>query len=176
MANTYTLIAKEILASAQATITFSNIPSIYTDLILKCSARNDETGVTIQQMNIAFDTNVNSAHSRTQIDATGAAAGSSRGSNLTQIQIVDITPGPLATSNTFSNVELYIPSYTASRSKPLLADSAGENNSTTAGAGYRIITSGLWRNNNSISTILLSSGGGNFTADSSFYLYGIKNA
>jgi hypothetical protein len=46
MANTYTLIESQVLGSSAASVTFSAIPATYTDLVLKFSSRNDDTGVT----------------------------------------------------------------------------------------------------------------------------------
>ena len=44
MANTYTLIDKSILTGNQTSITFSSIPSTYTDLQIVASVRTDRSG------------------------------------------------------------------------------------------------------------------------------------
>ena len=45
MATTYTLITSQTLASSAASVTFSSIPSTYTDLVLRVSARTDNAAV-----------------------------------------------------------------------------------------------------------------------------------
>jgi hypothetical protein len=173
MANTYTLISSNTLSSSAASVTFSSIPSTYTDLVLKVSARNTEA-VTINQLNVAFDSNSgNTAHSRTQLSGDGSAAASSRQSNNSIITVVDVINSANSTANTFSSYDIYIPSYTASQNKPVSLDTTTEQNATLS---YRIITAGLWRNTSAVSTIILSGGGGSFASGSSFYLYGIKNS
>ena len=39
MATTYNLISSNVLSSSAASVTFSSIPAIYTDLVLRCSTR-----------------------------------------------------------------------------------------------------------------------------------------
>jgi hypothetical protein len=81
----------------------------------------------------------------------------------------------LATSNTFSSFELYIPNYGSSATKPFSSFTAHENNSTTAYlnavAGLAAISSAV----TSLSVLPNTSGTINFVAGSSFHLYGIKN-
>jgi len=68
---------------------------------------------------------------------------------------------------------LYIPSYTASQSKPVSAASVTENNATTS---YISANAGLYRSNTAISsiTIIDNINSRSFASGSSFYLYGIS--
>jgi hypothetical protein len=84
------------------------------------------------------------------------------------------TDGASATASTFANAELYIPSYTASQSKPLSLVSMAEGNTTNFSMGAN---AGLWRNTAALTSInIVSFVGANFVTGSSFYLYGIKNS
>jgi hypothetical protein len=172
---TYTLISSNVLASSAASVTFSSIPATYTDLVLRISARSDNTGYTYPSyLRFTFNSNTSSVYSFTQLYAQDAVAASNRGSNQTGNQGYG-TPSNAGTSNTFSSVEIYIPSYTASQSKPLSSFGVTENNSTnfaTIGAAAN-----LFRDNTAVSSIQITDNSSfNFLSTSSFYLYGISNA
>ena len=170
MATTYTLINSNVLSSSAASVTFSSIPATYTDLVLKVSVRNDISG-DATWFDVVLNADTASNYSSTILYGTGSAAGSFRVS----ITRPDYTvAGATATSNTFSNGELYFPSYTASQNKPISAHSTGENNSTTS---YMAATAMLWRNTAAITSIQLKNNSTYlFQSGSSFYLYGISNA
>lgn len=169
---TYTLIASTTLTGSQATVTFSSIPSTYTDLVLKISARTDSAGVVSSgyiQMN-----SVTSTYSYTFIRGDGASATSGNDSATYAGFYLAGIDGGTATSNTFSNQEIYIPSYQASQKKPVSQTSSMETNATTA---YTFGVAGLCSSTAAISSLTINLNGGvNFVSGSTFYLYGIKNA
>lgn len=171
MANTYTLIASNTLSASAASVTFSAIPATFTDLVLRYSARNDDT-TTI--MGIRFNGVTTTIYSSTILRGSGSAA-SSFSYNTTRTQLFQqdgIEPSTM-TANTFVNAELYIPSYTASQNKPMSGFTVTEDNSTTS---FISAIAHLWRNTAAITSIQLYSNGGNLVSGSSFYLYGIKNS
>jgi hypothetical protein len=174
MANTYTLISSNTLSSSAASVTFSSIPATYTDLVLRVSARTTEAN-TDSSFNVTFNSDTATNYSRTRLVGNGATASSSRLSNSTSIDTSHNANGSTSTSNTFSNVEIYIPSYLVSQNKPVGLSNALENNTTTA---YINASAGLWRNTAAITSIVLNGipGAGSFASGSSFYLYGIKNS
>lgn len=173
MATTFTLISSTTLTGSQATVTFSSIPSTYTDLCLKISARNDDTsafGVLYMQFNGSGGT----AYSRTILRGSGSAVISARSSSTSEFQSSATgVVGGSATANTFSSAEFYIPSYTASQNKPTSYFGVNEDNATAA---YMGTIANLWQNNSAISSISVYLSGVNFVSGSSFYLYGIKNS
>ena len=172
MANTYELIKGETLASSAASYTFSAIPSTYTDLVLKYSARGTAGGTTVTaQIVISSDTSGN--YSRTNLYGDGSSATSVRGTNDTLFYYGFSIVGSGATANTFSNAEAYFPNYTVAANKPYSAHSANETNAAAADMG---VIAGLWRNTSAISNLAISAISGNLAAGSSFYLYGVKNA
>ena len=169
---TYTLISSNVLSSSQASVTFSAIPSTYTDLVLRISARNDSANVS-NNLICRFNGDSGANYSYTQVYGNGATAASASGS-ATGPLIYQGTNGGTSTTSTFSSVEIYVPSYTATQKKPFSADSAHETNATTA---YRSANALLWQTTSAITQIDLSIfGGSNFVSGSSFYLYGISNA
>lgn len=169
MASTYTLISSNTLSSSAASVTFSSIPSTYTDLVVRFSARMDSASFA-SAMTFNSDTATN--YSRTLLQGDGASATSSFTSSVASMLISFATDKSTDTANTFSNGEIYIPNYTVSANKPVGWFSPNENNAITAyiGAG-----AGLWRNTAAITSITLN-GNNNFVSGSSFYLYGIKNS
>lgn len=174
MANTYTLIASNTLSSSAASVTFSSIPNTYTDLVLKMSVRGS-TSATTQTMQLILngDNDPTGYYSRTNLFGDGATATSNRDSNDNKTQII-YENASTSTSNTFSNIEIYIPSYTASQNKPFSIANAMETNATTA---YTTTQAALWRKTNAITSIALSQvDTNNFVSGSSFFLYGIKNS
>jgi hypothetical protein len=172
---TYTLISSNVLTTTAASITFSSIPATYTDLVVRASVRCDGTGFpdTNDNLRFWFNNSLTAIYSNTTVEGNGASTASSS-NTLSFIKGNYAANGSTSTSNTFANIEMYIPSYTVSQNKPLSLISAQENNATTA---YIVATAGLFRSTTAISRIDIDSqNGNNFVSGSSFYLYGISNA
>lgn len=170
MANTYTLIqAVTVGSGGAADITFSSIPATYTDLLVKCSLR--ENSGSFPNARIQFNGNT-SNYSHRILSGSGSAVSSYSGTN----NGIDFVSNDSAseTANTFSNCEIYIPNYAGSNNKSVSADAVSENNATAA---YALLTAGLWSDSSAITSIKLYSGSGNnFVQYSTAYLYGISNA
>jgi hypothetical protein len=171
MPSTYTLISSITAGSGgAANITFSSIPSTYTDLSLKFSLRSGTTGSAADNILVSLNSSTSSFSFRL-LYATGSSVGSYLASDNTNIMAIN---GGLATSNTFGNGEIYIPNYTNSTNKSISSDSATETNDTTA---YVYLYSGLWSNTSAINSIVLTANSAtNFAQYSTAYLYGISNA
>lgn len=174
MATTYTLISSNVLTSSAANVTFSSIPSTYTDLVLKVSIRLSNTDV--DYLNLQVNSNTSSIYSGTTI-ANNTGSAESVSTSGTSLYIYGGIDNSANTANTFSNLEIYIPSYTSSANKPLSTFTAKEDNAAST-REYLGAEAGLVRDTNAISSIKLftASGTGNFVSNSSFYLYGIKNS
>lgn len=176
MPNTYSLISSNILSSNAASVTFSAIPSSFTDLVIRMSLRNSNTGAQDFKVNLNGDTS-SSLYSTTYFDVFGGTPSSSRYSNRAQWELQNSMESNSATANTFGSVELYIPNYLSSSNKVGSIDLRAEDNSTAfvGGGGFAQIAMGahLWRNTAAITSIAISA---NLLTGSSFYLYGIKNS
>lgn len=171
MANTYQLIASNVLSSSAASVTFSAIPSTYTDLVLRASARSTTTSLSAAPT-ITLNGSA-TTYSSTLIYATGTTVGSFRGGS-TSWPFADALNGGGTTSNTFTSIEFYIPNYAGSTSKVASSIAAMENNSTT---DYEIAgQANLWSTSSAITSIGIAVPTFAFASGSSFYLYGIKNA
>lgn len=172
MATTYTLISSNTLSSSAASVTFSSIPSTYTDLVLKFSARAaTDTSPTAMEFTLNGST---TNYSYTFLRVNGGTPQSGNASNTYSIRAFTDSASN-DTANTFGNGEIYIPNYLASTNKPLSLSVVNETNATTtdyspyAGAG-------LWSNTGTITSISIKQSTGNIASGSSFYLYGIKNS
>jgi hypothetical protein len=172
MPSTYTLISSNVLSSSAASVTFSAIPSTYTDLVLRWSAR-DVSGAANYDIQCEFNGSGGTAYSTTQVYGNGSSAFSNFYSSAAYGR-TGYSESSDSTASTFSNDVIYIPSYTASQNKPFSSAGATENNSTTSRVLVSAMAS-LWRDTSAITSIKLSSGG-TFAIGSSFYLYGIKNS
>jgi hypothetical protein len=166
------LISSQTLGSAAATVTFSSIPATYTDLVLRISARVDSGSASSLDVQLNSDTSTN--YSRTTIRGNGASTLSNRTTSASNISLLTTNQGSSTTADTFTNVEIYIPSYTISQNKPISISGTTEDNATTA---YITGHAGLWRNTATISSIQLTDNNAfNFVSGSSFYLYGLRSS
>jgi hypothetical protein len=138
--------------------------------VLRVSARSDRAN-TQDDIRITFNSTTTN-YSYTYLRGNGSAASSSFSASDPWTWFGNIDAAN-ATSNTFANGELYIPSYTATQNKPAGAIMAMEDNAT---ASFLTANANLWRNTAAISSINLALGFGSFVSGSSFYLYGISNA
>jgi hypothetical protein len=172
---TYTLISSNVLSSSAASVTFSSIPATYTDLVLRASMRDDFNGGfngATYQLRFNGDDAGSTLYSRTMLIGNGSAASSTQNSSVSSINSNFGADSADNTASTFSNNEIYIPSYTASQNKPLSAFDAVENNATAAKLNA---LAGLYRNTSAITQIQIIAWS-NFISGTSFYLYGISNA
>jgi len=177
MANTYTLIQAQTLASSATNVTFSSIPASYTDLVLRCSARSDQasnTDLIILKYNGSSATNYSYISIFGNTLSTILNASGSGGTN----QRNGYANGANSTANTFGSAEIYITNYASSNAKAGSSFSVTENN--TANASYAAVVaafSTLWDSTSNITSIEVSPlNGPNWVPGSSFYLYGIKNS
>jgi hypothetical protein len=165
MATTYTPIATTTLSTTSSLVTFSSIPSTYTDLVAVISGRIT-TGVSYYQFKYNSDTGAN--YSRTGMTGTGSSATSEKYANET-IGYPILTPLPTATS-TFDISIVQIMNYTNTTTyKTYIGRGNDAGNNVTA-------TVGLWRSTSAINRIDISPYASTFTSGSTFTLYGIKAA
>ena len=161
MPNTYTELLKTTVGTATSTVTFSSIPSGYTDLVLvvsgTCSAGS--------YLTLRFNSDTNTNYSTTELYGDGTTAGSVRNSNNNYMYI-----GAIRTTQ--SNILTSIQNYSnATTYKTVLSRTNNAATETKAVVG-------LWRATPAaITSIEVGTGGANtFQTGSTFSLYGIANA
>lgn len=166
MANTYELIATTGAPSASvASLSFTSIPSTYTDLILTLSIRSTSTN---NYGSVLFNSS-STGYTRKILYGDGSTAYST---SPTGYESLSINPSN-ATGSTFANYQMYIPNYAGSNNKSFSVDAVGENNGTTAQA---IFHAGTWANSAAITSLTITSGAGDIAQYSTAYLYGIKSS
>lgn len=164
MAATYTPIASITLGAAASSVTFSSIPSTYTDLVVICN-----TGTTTGGTNLSFRLNsdTGSNYSNTRMQGNGTSALSDRASSQTLGTILLLS----SSSNPDSNYIVHIMNYAnTTTNKTVIA----RGNTASGSTGLAV---NLWRNTAAITSITF---GAEFTqnlvANSTFNLYGILGA
>jgi len=171
MAVTYKLIDKVILSANQASVTFSSIPSTYTDLSISASIRTTQANV-YGSMKLQLNGSSLSYTSR-EITGDGASATSTSRTIVDNGLFTGNADGASATTNTFSNANIYIPNYLSSNNKSLSIDTVMENNATEA---YAYMITGLWSNTSAVTSVTFAWSASNLLSGSSFYLYGISKS
>lgn len=157
------------LTSAQAQISFNNIPQDFTDLELVVSARFAGSR---SSYGYRFNNDSSSSYPWRRLYGNGSSAASGSGTGTTGL--IGECPGTSETANTFGNGRLYIPNYTSSSIKSASADDVSENNAVES---YQHIVANLWNNTTAINSISVMGYGGpstNFAAGSTISLYGVK--
>jgi hypothetical protein len=162
MTVTYEAIASYTIPSAQASYTFSSIPTTYTDVVLVASGLvGSPSLIEVQVGNGSIDTGSN--YSSTFMYGNGSSAVSSRASSQTN-WIIDVGTSTSSTGTTILQFMNY------------------SNTTTNKSALFRSNTSGiviafaaLWRSTSAINTIKIAGySGSNLLTGSTFSLYGIK--
>jgi len=170
MATTFTKIADVTVGSGgAATIDFTSIPSTYTDLCIKLSARDSRFGSVLNGVVIRFNGSSSGFTSRV-VEGSGSGA-----SSFVDTQgLIGENTSASATANTFASTEVYIPNYAGGANKSFSFDSVTENNATAA---YADLGAGIWVNSSAISSISIAClTGASFVQYSTATLYGISKS
>jgi hypothetical protein len=161
MSSTYEPIATTTLGSNQSSITFGSggtLPQTYTDLVII----GNLTGTAGSQVVfVRYNGDSGSNYSKTYLLGNGSSAFSGGNSNETEA-----VGGDIYTTLTTNIHQIFNYSSTNTyKTQIVRSNNAGQR----VGAWIN-----LWRNNNAITSIVLSPSSGLFVTGSTFTLYGIK--
>ncbi len=171
MANTFIKIASVTVgAGGASSIDFTSIPSTYTDLCVKFSARMSNSVNVVDDVALSLNGSTTSFSMRRMFGNGSTTTSDTGGGNFNW---VSQSPNTSATASVFGNAEFYISNYNSSLYKSIGADSVSENNGTTA---YAFIGAVLRSNTAAITSIGLTGYSSNFLQYSTATLYGIKNS
>lgn len=170
---TYNLISTVTVGSGNAaSIEFTSIPQIYTDLQLVTSWRTSTASVA-DYVVISFNSSTSSFSARV-LYGTGSATGSTSYTTSPDSRIISQVVGNIATASVFSSGSLYLPNYTSNNFKSYSTDATRENNTT---GNEMAIQAGLWSDTAAITSITITSwDSATIQQYSSASLYGIKNS
>lgn len=155
-------------AGGAANIDFTNIPQIYTDLLLELSVRGDQNvSVGGTWINGNFN-GVSTNRSFRRLWGNGTSAGSDSGS-LAQFGTIC---NAQHSSSIFTNTKVYISNYTSSNYKSYSVETSAENN---ANATELSLIAGTWSVGDAINRITIVPSSGNLVQYSTATLYGIKS-
>jgi hypothetical protein len=167
MSSTYTPIATQTLTnSSSSSVTFSSIPSTYTDLVIVGRV----LAVGSASVHFQFNGDTASNYSYTVLDGDGATANAARQSPTTNIQFAGWSRN-LNSSTEPSTMVANIMSYantTTFKTASVRSMALG-----TAGDSVDAFV-GTWRSTAAINAIRIECSGTNFAANTIFSLYGIK--
>ena len=159
-APTYVKIASQTLGSAAATVTFSNIPQGYTDLVIIDSTKVASGDTEIR---LRFNGDSGSTYSGNWIYGDGSGAYSSKIANLTSAYIS-------RSASTFGNGITNVQNYSNNTTYKTIISRGNSNN-------YAFAWANVWRNTSPVTSLTLSTDGAStFSSGSSFTIYGIKAA
>ena len=161
---TYEPIQSYTLGSATTGITFSSVPSTYTDLKVILVQTTDGAN-----LGIRFNSDSGSNYSWTRLQGDGSSATSARTTNASFGQLNG--NGTSASPNS-GLVEVDIFSYAGSTNKTVLSKFSNDQN----GSGNTAPTVNLWRSTATITTVYVFAAGGDLQIGTTATLYGIKNA
>ncbi len=152
---TYSLINSTTLGSAQSSVTFSSIPSTFTDLTIVINGFY--SGTTYGKFDFNSDT-TSGNYSYTRFLGYSGGVLSDRAGGTDGISLGSTMGSWIANINDYSNTTTY---------KTLLA----RENAAGSGTGAYVY---LWRNTAAITSLTFTGVGGNFATGSTFKLYGIE--
>jgi hypothetical protein len=163
MPNTYESIATQTLGSAAATVTFSSIPSTYTDLVLIAWG-----GTSGNEFGLQFNSDTGTNYGQTALAGNGSTATSTINTSYNGVGLGGLSSrGAIAIANiqNYSNSTTFKTSLTRTQQ-------------TRSGVEAVLAFVNIWRNTNAITSITIKdlSGSNNLTSGSTFSLYGIKAA
>jgi hypothetical protein len=165
MASTYEPIATTTLAIAANSITFTSIPSTYTDLRLVMVAQT----ATVVGGTLTVNGST-TGYSRTSLNGNGSTASSSQTTSTTGIPLGSGNGLATTTDNAWTMIELDFMSYAGSTYKTILHKWSNDKN----GSGQSIAQVALWQSTSAITSINFAITG--MSVGTTATLYGIKAA
>ena len=175
MAKAFELISSVTIGSGgSSSLSFTSIPSTYTDLLLFVSLRTAQSGAS-SDCRITINGTNTGLNSR-GLDARSAGPYSWNYTN--NLYLVGGGNGNTSTSNTFSNWQIYIPNYASTSTyKSVSGDYVRESNDANSGQVYNGFVAGNYNSNTAITSVgVENDGNNNYLQYTTAYLYGVKNA
>jgi len=176
MPNTFELIASYTATGSVSSIDFTSIPSTFTDLCVQFSVRatNSSSSRAEDTLVVALNNDTTGGNYTVRyLRGNGSGAGSGTATGYAGSYAGEFN-GSTSTASTFTSGMIYLPNYAGSSNKSFSIDIVQEANQTTA---YMQLHANLWNNTAAVNRLTFSNYNSNtFAANSTAYLYGVKNA
>lgn len=164
--STYTPIFNLTISTSFNSITVSNIPQNYTDLVFMFNARGSND--IESDIGIRFNSDTSTAYSDTRMYGESLSAGSDRHTTINYINI-GRQGGTVFAPNIYN-----IMNYTNANAFKNVVARSGH---ATSSGSITLANIGIWRSTSAITTIdLVQLGAQNYKSGCTFALYGIKAA
>ena len=166
---TYVKVASQTLSASVSSVTFSNIPQNYTDLILMITRKTNSSVYEDMKMQINADTG--NSYSTTTVGGWSTSSYESlRYSNYSSSIFVDADAGSSKTANYYNPVIIQLMNYSNSSTYKTWLVRGGN---TEQGVEAMV---GLWRSKSAINSFTFSLTASTFSSGSTFSIYGIEAA
>lgn len=153
-----------------ADITFSAIPTTYTDLYLVTSIRGTAATTTVGLYSQLNGDTTGANYARKFLLGNGSTVASY---SFTGVLALGSFPAASSTTNTFGNSNAYFSNYLTNVAKTVSADAVAENNAT---ATEMTLAASSWSGTAAINSIKIYTDNGLFAQNSTASLYGISTA
>jgi len=172
MAKTYEPIATTTLGTATANITFSSIPSTYTDLVCVLVPITSNTATYVTGLRFNGDTGSNYSFTYMVGNGTSVTSDASWSAGGTSSIIRAVASGGVSATPSLVIYDVF--SYAQSTNKSVLVSTSTDRNGS--GDSYRAV--GLWKNTAAINsvTFTITNSGITFVSGTTATIYGIKAA
>jgi hypothetical protein len=174
MANTLIPIQTITATGSASSITFTNIPQNYTDLVVKLSIRCQRASVSATALSMRVNGDTTQTYNMKLLLGTGSTGIDNLTYSSRNDLVIGYMQGATGTASTFSSIDVYLPNYTSGVAKSISGDFTVEQNATVATCG---ITAGNWTGTAAITSLTFFDigGGSNITQNSTATLYGVSN-
>lgn len=166
MAVTYEPIASQTLGADAASVTFSDLPTTYADLVLIVFGNNTTSGSGTNSLQLRFNSDTGSNYSATNLGAYSAGAFSARETSQTAMSVGQISQTSASPATNVISIMSYA---NANVNKTVLGNSAASTEYVTRYVG-------MWRSTAAITSLTVRSAANNLKSGATFSLYGIKAA
>jgi hypothetical protein len=157
-------------SGGSSSVTFSSIPTGYTDLFLVADVRGD-TAATSTQVRLTLNGDTGANYDSTYVVGINSAASSVGAFASTSITVLDM-PAASATASLSGGLNIQILNYAGTARHKSVLTQGGSRFGATAANMENLSYFADWRSTSAVTSLTLTAQAGNFTADSKFTLYG----
>jgi hypothetical protein len=162
--NTYVALDVKTVTTAVPSITFTSIPSTYTDLVL-ISNISQSNGYMLGRVGSSNTIDTGSNYSRTYLLSDGGSVSSGRSTSVTEFYMMSAT-----STSQFAPTITHFMNYSNTTTNKTFLSRSNDGVAAVENAVF------LWRSTAAINTISIIAPSGNIAVGSTFTLYGIANS